>query len=82
MEFGNEKIIITEEKVYKTSEARRRASKRYEEYIERINPSFPPGTKERIQKLGFQCGTFVKLAVEEKLQALEKEQENATKNIS
>ena len=30
---------------------RRRASKRYEEYIERINPSFPPGTKERIQKL-------------------------------
>ena len=42
MEFGNEKIIITEEKVYKTSEARRRASKRYENILNSLIRLFPP----------------------------------------
>lgn len=64
------------DKELKTSDARRRAVANYEKKNDRINVIFPAGTKDRIAAAGFDSmGAFIKLAVEEKLQSIEKKTE-------
>lgn len=57
----------------KTSEAVRKAVKKYDEKFERVNCRFLRGTKDRITKLGYKSvNDFIKLAVAEKLEHDEK----------
>lgn len=57
----------------KTSEAVRKAVKKYDEKFERVNCRFLKGTKDRIAKLGYKSvNDFIKLAVAEKLEHDEK----------
>lgn len=62
------------EKEYKTTDAQRKAIREYEKKNDRINVIFPAGTRDRIEKLNLKISTseFIKTAVEEKLQNLEK----------
>lgn len=55
------------EKEYKTTEAQRKAIKKYGERFERINCRFEPGTIERISKTGMSANAFINTAVDEKL---------------
>lgn len=55
------------EKEYKTTEAQRKAIKKYGEKFERINCRFEPGTIERIGKTGMSANAFINTAVDEKL---------------
>ena len=57
----------------KTSEAVRKAVKKYDEKFERVNCRFLKGTKDRITNLGYKSvNDFIKLAVAEKLEHVEK----------
>ncbi len=57
----------------KTSEALKRAIKKYDEKFERVNCRFPIGTKDRIKDIGYtSINKFIIAAVEEKLEREEK----------
>ena len=58
---------------YKTSEAQRRANENYMKKHERVNVVFDLGTLDRIKKNGETANGFIKAAVLEKLEKLEKE---------
>lgn len=76
MDYIKDGILITVEKdrEYKTTEARRRAVRRYEQYNDRINTIFPGGTKARMKELGIEHpSAFVKQAVLERLDAMERD---------
>ena len=55
------------------TEAQKRAIRKYEETVDRINCRFPKGTKERITATGSSVNAFIIEAVLEKLEALKKE---------
>jgi hypothetical protein len=57
---------------HKTTDALRRATRKYDDKMERVNCRFEPGTKARIEKLGYKFNNFIKLAVAEKLEREEK----------
>lgn len=62
-----------EEKQRKTKETQLKASRAYEARNDRINVVFPAGTRDRIKALGVDSvGGFIKEAVSEKLDSLEK----------
>lgn len=62
-----------EEKKRKTTSAQLKASRAYEARNDRINVVFPAGTRDRIKALGVvSVGGFIKDAVAEKLDSLEK----------
>ncbi len=55
------------------TKAQREAIKRYDEKFERINCRFDPGTRKRIEDLGYKsANSFIIMAVEEKLAREEK----------
>ena len=65
---------LIEERSYKTTEARRRAVKRYEAYHEFFKVTLPSGTQERILAVSDKkVATFLKEAALEKLERLEQE---------
>jgi len=51
-----------------TPESVLRANRRYDDKMERVNCRFDPGTKKRIEKLGYSLNNFIRLAVYEKLE--------------
>ena len=56
----------------KTTEAMRKAIKKYDTGFERVNCRFPEGTKDRIKKAGFSSiNKFIIQAVFEKLEKIE-----------
>ncbi|MCD7724314.1 MAG: hypothetical protein LUI12_01960 [Clostridiales bacterium] len=57
---------------HKTTDAMRKAIYKYDDKFERVNCRFDVGTKKRIDKLGYKCNNFIKLAVAEKLEREEK----------
>lgn len=59
-----------DEREYKTSEAQRKAVKKYSEKFERINCRFDPGTIEKIEKSGMSTNAFIRSAVDEKLERM------------
>lgn len=61
------KEVLIELKQVKTSEAQKRAIYKYDDKFERVNCRFEIGTKERIINAGYSINSFIKLAVEEKL---------------
>jgi hypothetical protein len=50
------------------TEAQKRAIRKYEETVDRINCRFPKGTKERITATGASLNAFIIEAVMEKLE--------------
>ena len=63
------------EDTHKTSEALRRAVRKYEtEKVDRINCRLPKGLKERIQATGASVNSFIIDAVNEKLEKIERQQ--------
>lgn len=51
-----------------TPESVLRANRRYDDKMERVNCRFDPGTKKRIEKLGYTVNNFIRLAVMGKLE--------------
>jgi len=54
------------------SEAQRKAIRKYEETVDRVNVRLPKGTKERIKKIGYSVNNFIILAVVERLEKEER----------
>lgn len=57
------------------TEAQKRAIRKYEETVDRINCRFPKGTKERITATGASLNAFIIEAVLEKLERENKKEE-------
>ena len=58
----------------KQNEQRRKAVAKYTQSVDRVNCLLPQGTKERIKKVsGKSCNAFIKEAVLNQLEQLEKE---------
>lgn len=58
---------------HKTTEARRKSIYKYDDKFERVNCRLKKGTKERIEKAGYNSiNSFINLAIIEKLEREEK----------
>lgn len=52
---------------HKTSEAKRRAIRNYDDKFERVSCNFDKGTVDQIKALGYTANSFIRQAIAEKL---------------